>query len=131
MDNSYTGTARNRINMRGVGTLSGDREPLLLVGGIPYSMDELNPNDIERITVLKDASAPIYGSRAANGVILVTTKSGERGARFTYNNYIGIQQPTTLPDVIWDSMEFLELKRQAIENTTGNVPASFDADVEA
>lgn len=131
LDNSYPGTARTRINMRGVGTLSGDREPLVLVDGIPYSMDELNPNDIESITVLKDASAAIYGSRAANGVIMVTTKSGERGARFTYNNYIGIQQPTTLPDVIWDSMEFLELKRQAIENTTGNVPASFDADVEA
>lgn len=129
LDNSYPGTARTRINLRGVGTLSGGSSPLVLVDGVQYSMDEMNPNDIESITVLKDASAAIYGSRAANGVILITTKSGTRGAQFNYNNYIGVQRPTTMPDAIWDSMEFLELKRQAMVNTSGEVPSSFDDDM--
>lgn len=131
LNNSYPGTARTTVNLRGVGTLSSDRTPLVLVDGVPYSMDELNPNDIESVTVLKDASAAIYGSRAANGVILVTTKGGTQGAQFSYSNYFGTQEPTTLPDAIWDSQEFLELKRRAILNTSGEVPASFDEDLAA
>lgn len=81
--------------------------------------------------MLKDASAAIYGSRAANGVILITTKGGARGAQFSYSNYFGVQEPTALPDVIGDAREFLELKRQAILNTSGEVPATFDEDVAA
>ncbi|MDR1673016.1 MAG: TonB-dependent receptor plug domain-containing protein [Bacteroidales bacterium] len=64
------------IRIRGIGTL-GDNNPLVLVNGIEYSLKDINPEDIENISVLKDAaSAAIYGNRAANGVILVTTKRG-------------------------------------------------------
>lgn len=72
LGNSQPGVDRATIRIRGMGTLNNNN-PLVLVDGIEYSMDELNPTDIESISVLKDASAAIYGSRAANGVILVTT----------------------------------------------------------
>ena len=130
LDNSYPGTARTNVTLRGVGSLSSNTSPLILVDGVEYSMDEMNPSDIANITVLKDASAAIYGSRAANGVILVTTKEGSKGAQVNYSNNFGVQTPTMLPDVIWDSKEFLDLKRQAMLNTTGSVPASFDDDYE-
>jgi TonB-dependent SusC/RagA subfamily outer membrane receptor len=70
------------IRIRGLST-NGDNNPLILVDGVPYSSDglnALNPSDVESINVLKDASAAIYGVRAANGVIIVTTKQGRRNA---------------------------------------------------
>jgi len=86
------------IRIRGVGTL-GDANPLVLIDGVPGDMNGLDPNDIEDISVLKDAAAgAIYGSRAANGVILITTKRGEAGQiNVNYNGYVGWQQPTNLP----------------------------------
>lgn len=72
----------------------------MLIDGIEGSMDSVDPNLIESISVLKDAaSASIYGSRAANGVILITTKRGSK-ERFTitYKGYVGWQDPTSLPD---------------------------------
>lgn len=83
------------IRIRGVGTLN-DNDPLVLVDGVPSSLSDVNPSNIANISVLKDAaSAAIYGSRAANGVILVTTKTGEKG-KFSvqYNNSFGIQKVT-------------------------------------
>ncbi|WP_162097983.1 SusC/RagA family TonB-linked outer membrane protein [Marinilabilia salmonicolor] len=83
-----------RINIRGLGT-TGDASPLFIVDGIPVGdIDFLNPSDIESIDVLKDAaSAAIYGSRSANGVVLVTTKSGkfESKPTITYDGYYGVQ----------------------------------------
>lgn len=83
------------IRIRGVGTLgSGAKNnPLILVDGIPDDINGLDPSDIESISVLKDASASaIYGSRAANGVILITTKRGKEGKiTTTYNTYLGVQ----------------------------------------
>jgi TonB-linked SusC/RagA family outer membrane protein len=112
LGNSQPGVDRSVIRIRGIGTLN-ENDPLVLVDGIEYSMDELNPNDIESISVLKDAAAAIYGSRGANGVILVTTKKGKGASKVNYGYYYGIQQPTQMPDAIWDPITYMKLKNQA------------------
>jgi TonB-linked SusC/RagA family outer membrane protein len=112
LGNSQPGVDRSVIRIRGIGTLN-ENDPLVLVDGIEYSMDELNPNDIESISVLKDAAAAIYGSRGANGVILVTTKKGKGVSKVNYGYYYGIQQPTQMPDAIWDPITYMKLKNQA------------------
>ena len=88
-DGSPSGAATIRI--RGIGTLNNN-DPLFVIDGVPTrgGMHELNPNDIENIQVLKDASAAsIYGSRAANGVIIITTKKGEKGnLRLNFDTYV-------------------------------------------
>ncbi|WP_205508869.1 TonB-dependent receptor [Longitalea arenae] len=113
------------IRIRGVGTLNNN-DPLVLVDGIEYNINEINPNFIESMTVLKDASAAIYGSRAANGVILITTKTGRKGKmEINYNYSYGIQKPTFLPDVLWDPIQYMELKNQALINE-GKSPAAVD-----
>ncbi len=84
------------INIRGVGT-TNNNDPLIVIDGIiGGDMNTLNPNDIESISVLKDAgAAAIYGSRSANGVLLITTKKGKKGAKptITYSGMYGIQAP--------------------------------------
>ncbi|NNK74285.1 MAG: TonB-dependent receptor plug domain-containing protein, partial [Flavobacteriaceae bacterium] len=84
------------ISIRGVST-NGDSRPLILVdGNVIEDLSTVNPNDIESVNVLKDATAGIYGVRAANGVILITTKSGRRNMPLTleYNAYFGFQETT-------------------------------------
>ena len=115
LSNSQPGVDRATIRIRGIGTLNNN-DPLVLVDGVEYDLDELNPNDIATVTVLKDASASIYGSRAGNGVILVTTKSGQGKAKLDYNYYIGSQKPTYLPDAIWDPITYMKLKNTALIN---------------
>lgn len=89
------------ILIRGKGTL-GDTSPLIVVDGVAgRSFSRLNPEDIESISVLKDASAAIYGARAANGVILVTTKRGSSGrTRVQYNGSLTFTQPTRIPKML-------------------------------
>ncbi len=88
------------INIRGINTL-GNSSPLVVIDGIPErdgGIGRLNPRDIENISVLKDASAAIYGTRAANGVILVTTKRGSSGKpKITYDFNQGWSQPARIP----------------------------------
>ncbi|HSI75997.1 MAG TPA: carboxypeptidase-like regulatory domain-containing protein, partial [Lunatimonas sp.] len=85
------------IRIRGMGTL-GDSAPLVMVDGVETSINNIDPNEIETISILKDAaSASIYGSRASNGVVLITTKRGVEGVRVNYNMYAGFQMPTDLP----------------------------------
>lgn len=86
--------------VRGTNTL-GDNSPLIVVDGVANrGMNRLNPNDIESITVLKDASAAIYGSEAANGVILITTKRGTIGKpKITIGMNAGVTQPTKIPEM--------------------------------
>ncbi|MFP9114402.1 SusC/RagA family TonB-linked outer membrane protein [Flavobacterium sp. RHBU_3] len=89
------------ITIRGINSMNGS-DVLVVVDGVPGQvggLNRLNPQEIESITVLKDASAAIYGSRAANGVILVTTKKGKKGSRMqvSYNFDQGISSPTRLP----------------------------------
>ena len=115
--NSMPGVDRAQIRVRGIGDLnSTGSDPLVLVDGIEYPLNEINPNDIASITVLKDASAAIYGSKAANGVVLVTTKKGQGEASVHYSYYYGMQQPTFMPDAIWDPIEYMKLFNQAERN---------------
>lgn len=115
------------IRIRGVGTL-GDSGPLIVIDGIPGgSMDILNPDDIASISVLKDAaSSSIYGVRGANGVILVTTKKGRTDSKPTisYNNYIGTQAPTALPEFL-GSPEYMALLNESQINV-GRTPTYTD-----
>ena len=89
------------ILIRGKGTL-GSTAPLIVVDGIAdRSFSRLNPEDIESISVLKDASAAIYGARAANGVILVTTKRGAEGkVKVNYSGNVSFSQPTRIPEML-------------------------------
>ncbi|WP_460894494.1 SusC/RagA family TonB-linked outer membrane protein [Rufibacter soli] len=101
------GVPNGSISIRGVGSFGATPSALILVDGIPVdNYNDVDPNDVETISVLKDASsAAIYGSRAANGVILITTKSGAAGKlKVSYNAYVGTQRPTAYPDFVdsWD-----------------------------
>lgn len=103
------------IRVRGVGTLN-TADPYILVDGIETgTMNSVDPNDIESISVLKDAaSAAIYGSKASNGVILIITKRGKTGkARISYNGYVGIQRPTETIDRL-SSYDYARLFNQSL-----------------
>lgn len=127
---SKPGADNATIRIRGVGT-TNNSNPLVLVNGIEYDMNMVNPNDIETITVLKDASAAIYGSRAANGVILITTKTGKEGkTQINYNFSYGFQSPTRMPDVVWDPIQYMQLKNQALRNEGKTVVDYSDAQIE-
>lgn len=83
------------LNIRGASSTNGGNSPLVLIDGIPGDMNLINPTDVESISVLKDASASIYGSRAAGGVVLVTTKKGKNGApKLTYNGNLAVTKMT-------------------------------------
>ncbi|RZK60391.1 MAG: SusC/RagA family TonB-linked outer membrane protein, partial [Hymenobacter sp.] len=120
--NSAEPGAGLNINIRGVGTL-GNASPLIIVDGIAGSLNAINPNDIESVTVLKDAaSAAIYGSRAANGVLLVTTKQGALNQKPTisYNTVLGYQAPNFQRRPV-TGIQFMELKNEALVNS-GQAP---------
>jgi len=104
------------INIRGVGTLNNS-DPLVLIDGFPGRMSDINPQDIDAISVLKDASsAAIYGNRAANGVILITTKKGMGGkVKVNYNGYFGMQKATALPDLM-NAEEYCTLYNEFLQN---------------
>lgn len=93
--------ATSSLTLRGQGNLDNTANPYVLVDGIEMDLADINPNDIESISVLKDAAAAsIYGARAAYGVILVTTKKGEEGKmRISYQGTVGWSSPTVLPDM--------------------------------
>ena len=130
-DSGEPGNDQSNIIIRGVGTLNNSN-PLILVDGIEAPINSVNPNDIESINVLKDAaSASIYGSRAANGVILITTKRGNYDEKTTinYDGYVGVSNPTVLPDMVWDNRLYMELYREGAINS--NRSFGFDdSDVE-
>jgi TonB-linked SusC/RagA family outer membrane protein len=113
--------AQLNINIRGIGTL-GDNSPLIVIDGIPSNsgvLSSINPNDIESISVLKDAaSSAIYGSRSANGVLLVNTKQGrlETKPTVTYNGILGFQVPTFRQKPV-TAYEFAMLKNEALVNS--------------
>lgn len=125
------------VRIRGIASISASGDPLYVVDGIPISQDyflngnrgamnnnplaTINPNDIESVEILKDASATgIYGSRGSNGVILITTKSG-KGRGWTYNlgTNFGVATPTVRPNML-NSNELLQLYQESWEND-GNV----------
>ncbi|MBL1410440.1 SusC/RagA family TonB-linked outer membrane protein [Sphingobacterium faecale] len=118
-DNAEPGSFKSSINIRGFG------EPLYVIDGIVrdggVEFQQLTPNDIESISVLKDASAAIYGLNAANGVILVTTKKGRSGTpEFTYTGALGVLKPTYVTKMA-SAAQYLEMYRDAIYYRDGIV----------
>lgn len=118
-----------RIRIRGIGSISQGTYPLVVVDGMPVftgdiggyastnAMADINPADIESVEILKDGSATaIYGSRAANGVILITTKKGAKGnVNVTYNNYLGVASPVNLFDLL-ESKDFVMIQNEKRSN---------------
>ena len=106
------------IRVRGIGTFGGSSAaPLVLIDGVEGSLDAVDATQIDQISVLKDAaSSAIYGSRAANGVILVTTKRGKKGqTSVTYRGYVGWQSPTDTPETV-SAEEYMILSRETSFN---------------
>jgi len=108
------GQFNSLVSIRGFGT------PLLVIDGVPRDnmsdFERLNPEDIESISVLKDAAAAIYGMNADNGVIIVTTKKGQKGkARFQYMGYYGFKQPTSMPEMM-DPLTYRVIRNEAQKN---------------
>ncbi len=111
------------IRIRGVGSINSSNEPLYIVDGVPYGdLNAINVNDIERIDVLKDAAAAsIYGSRASNGVVLVTTKRGAKGFAVSFDAFVGVQNvPKTIK--LLNGAQFAELANENLVN--GGLPAN-------
>ncbi|MCC3152646.1 TonB-dependent receptor [Hymenobacter sp. BT770] len=120
-----------KVRVRGTSSVSGDTQPLYVIDNIPVQTDnfsstsaqtnplaDINPNDIESISILKDAAASaIYGSRASNGVVLITTKRGKAGAtRFNLGYQIGTSQATHRREFL-NSKEYVELFTEALKNS--------------
>jgi len=116
------------IKIRGISTL-GNSDPLVLVDGIPMDMNYIDPVTVQSVTVLKDAAAAaIYGARAANGVIVVTTKRGTPGKiSVTYDGYVGVQAPVSLPKTV-NAPEYMRMYNEAQVNA-GKQPSYSDSDI--
>ncbi len=123
------------VRIRGVNSISGSSQPLVVIDGVPVlsgdistnlsannALGNLNPNDIEDIQVLKDAaSSAIYGSRAANGVMLITTKKGKSGkAKVSYDAWVGSTKAFKLFEVL-SARDYVDIKNEAVRNQPGAV----------
>ncbi|WP_223834105.1 SusC/RagA family TonB-linked outer membrane protein [Spirosoma profusum] len=136
--NQNTGAPGGNISVRirGTNSINGNSEPLYVVDGIQISnsggindvspLSSINPNDIESVEILKDASASaIYGSRAANGVVLITTKRGKTGAtRVTLDSYYGVQNAARKLDLL-NAAEFAQLENETFKNNFYTDPKSL------
>lgn len=117
------------IRIRGVGSINAGSNPLVLVDNVEMSLDAIDANNIETISVLKDAAAAaIYGSRAANGVILITTKRGKQGINLSYNAYMSKQNPTDLPEKV-DALD--HMRYWDVAQTNSGLPAAFTNQIAA
>ncbi len=110
-----------QFNIRGYESINGG-QPLILVDNVPMDINRINPNDIESISVLKDASAAaVYGARAAFGVVLVTTKSGKAGkVTVNFGSQFSMAKPIFNMDVVTDPYEFVQARNMANVRTNGN-----------
>ena len=122
------GSFDNNFDIRGMGS------PLIIIDGIPRTADafqRLDPNDIDNISVLKDASAAIYGVRAANGVVLITTKRGSKNkTELSYSGSFTWQIPSGLPETV-DAIQYMTLRNErAMHNVNGGSPVFNDAQFE-
>ena len=128
------------IRIRGVGSISASSDPLIIVDGVQLGtlggssqgssnpLNGINPNDIESIEILKDASSTaIYGAQGANGIIVVTTKSGKRDAkpRFTLSYQEGVVQPYNLYEMM-NSQQYVDIRAEALANAGGSREDAFD-----
>ncbi|MFC2109896.1 SusC/RagA family TonB-linked outer membrane protein [Bacteroidota bacterium] len=112
--------AGSTVRIRGIGSLSASSAPLFILDGAPMSgaISDINPNDIETVTVLKDAAASsLYGSRAANGVILITTKQGKSGTtKISFSSQLGISQRISDGYALMNSTQFYEQSWMGLYN---------------
>jgi len=120
--------SRSEILIRGIGSISASSEPLYVIDGIPVSsnandansniLSTINPEDIESVTVLKDASATsLYGSRASNGVIMITTKKGTSGkTKFTFSSQQGITSRVNSNLKVLNSSQYLTIQKEELSN---------------
>ena len=117
------GNDASNIMIRGIGT-NGNSQPLIIVDGIPRNFNQLNPSDIESITILKDGAAVApYGMGGANGVILVTTKTGKTGKPvLSYDGYAGIMNPTVVTKYV-NSYQYAKMKNAGAANA--GLPAPY------
>ncbi|WP_160715757.1 TonB-dependent receptor [Chitinophaga solisilvae] len=117
------------IKIRGISTLNGSN-PLVLVDGVPMDMNFIDPLTVESVTVLKDAAAAaIYGARAGNGVILVTTKRGVPGrVAVSYDGYYGFQSPTAMPALV-DAPQYMRMYNEGMVNS-GKPPLYSEEDIQ-
>lgn len=121
------GSFNNTFDIRGLG------DALIVIDGVPRdNMTRLDPNDIESLSVLKDASAAIYGVRAANGVVLITTKKGKSGnAELEYSGNFGWQNPTGSPKSV-SAADWMTLKNEkSMRNVNGGLPLFTQDEIEA
>lgn len=120
------GADMGNLRVRGIGTL-GNADAMVIIDGVESSINNVNPNDIATISVLKDAAASsIYGVRAANGVILITTKRGTVGKPIiSYSGYVGWQDACRLPKYL-DSYNYALLLNEAYRNDGASVPYSSE-----
>lgn len=126
MSSSGTPGGSFDIQIRGISTIGSGSQPLYVLDGIPLQSDGnmdsnplsfINPGDIESVDILKDASAAaIYGSRASNGVVMITTKTGKRGMKISVDIKSGVQQVTNVPDIL-SPREFAEFAIEARNNS--------------
>lgn len=117
------------IRIRGQGTLN-DNNPLVIIDGTVGNMEDVNPQDVASISVLKDAaSSAIYGSRAANGVILITTKRGQSGdARITYSGQLIAQNVSNKLDIVSNYADYMDLINEAYHNTNPTTLKPFSTE---
>ncbi|WP_053058433.1 TonB-dependent receptor [Pedobacter sp. BMA] len=120
------GSDASSLSIRGLSTLSSS-SVLVLIDGISGSIDAVNPQDVESVTVLKDAaSTAIYGSLAANGVILITTKKGSGKPTLSYSGIFSSTRPSQLPKFVTNSVDYMRLINEASANIGGAVIYSPD-----
>jgi len=129
MTNNNPGSSPT-LRIRGSGSINAGNDPLYVVDGFPLmnsNLSDINPNDIESIEVLKDASSSaIYGSRGANGVVIITTKKGTKGRNnVTYSSYVGVQNPARLVELL-KSKDFVEYINEAYTYSTGKAVYTTD-----
>ncbi|MCM1036800.1 MAG: TonB-dependent receptor [Bacteroides sp.] len=122
--------AGGNLNIRGQGSINSN-SPLILIDGVPGSIDQLNPSDIESISALKDASsAAIYGARAAFGVILITTKKASEGkTRVSYTGYVSWSEPTVKTDFVTSGYEHALIYDTSYKSTGGSATGYTEADM--
>ncbi|RXF72440.1 SusC/RagA family TonB-linked outer membrane protein [Arcticibacter tournemirensis] len=122
------GFDQSKLKIRGIGTLNSGAEsdPLIMVDGVQRNFNEIDPNEIENISILKDASATaVFGVRGANGVVLVTTKTGISGKpQVGYTSNFGLQHATSIPTML-SSFEYASLYNEAQKNGNANANPYF------
>lgn len=111
------GADGGEITIRGIGSINSRTSPLVLIDGVEGDLNQVDMNTVESVSALKDASAAIYGSRASNGVILVTTKRGKSEVpQFTYTGYYAVTAPTEMPTPV-SGAEYMEYMNVAALNS--------------